>query len=85
MFVDKIVELDNNRSYVVLDKTLLNDKNYYYALRLDDDNNPTDNYLFFEEEKDEGEYYLNPINDENLRNLLTIAFTINFMNMAYDM
>ena len=85
MFVDKVVELDDDRSYVVLDKTVLDNKTYYYAVRLDDLNNPTNNYLFFEEMKEDGEYYLDPINNEEMKNLLTITFTINFLNMAYDM
>jgi len=85
MFVDKIVDLDDDRSYLILDKTVLNDKNYYYALRLDSNGKPTDKYLFFEELNEDGDYYLDPIREENMKNLLTISFTISFMNMAYDM
>ena len=38
--VDKIVELEDNRSYVILDKTELDNKVYYYGLRLDDKEEP---------------------------------------------
>ena len=44
--VDKIVELENNKSYVILEETLLDNQKYYFGLRLNDNEEPTNNYLF---------------------------------------
>ena len=71
--VDKIVELENNKSYVLLDESILNDSKYYFALRLNEKEEPTNNYLFFEELK-----------DDELKKLLLTSFTINFLDKVYD-
>ena len=82
--VDQIVELENNRSYVILDKTVIEDKVYYYALRLNAEDEPTNNYLFFEETKDGNDIYLQPIEDEKTKGLLLTMFTVNYLEYAYD-
>ena len=82
--VDKIVELENNRSYVILDETLLNDSKYYFGLRLNEKEEPTNNYLFFEESIDNNDTYLTPIEDNNIKNVLLTLFTIDFLEKVYD-
>lgn len=82
--VDKIVELENNKSYVILDETNLNDIKYYFGLRLDQNEVPTNNYLFFEEILDNDNVYLTPIEDDDMKGLLLTAFTVNFLDKVYD-
>lgn len=82
--VDKIVELENNKSYVLLDESILNDSKYYFALRLNEKEEPTNNYLFFEELKDDDNIFLSPILDDELKKLLLTSFTINFLDKVYD-
>lgn len=82
--VDKIVELENNKSYAILDETLIDNNKYYFGLRINDKDEPTNNYLFFQEEKDNNDIYLTPINDNNMKGLLLTAFTVNFLDKAYD-
>lgn len=82
--VDKIVELENNRSYVILDETLLNNSKYYFGLRLNDKEEPTNNYLFFEESIENNDTYLTPIEDNNIKSVLLTSFTINFLEKVYD-
>ena len=82
--VDSIVELENNNKYVLLDNKELNNVNYYYGLRLEEKEEPTNNYLFFEETKDGNDTYLAPVEDENLKGLLLTAFTINYLDKVYD-
>ena len=50
--VDKIVELENNKNYAILDETIIDNNKYYFGLRLNDKDEPTNNYLFFSEYKD---------------------------------
>ena len=82
--VDKIVELENNKSYVILDETILNNIKYYFGLRLDEKEEPTNNYLFFEESIDNENTYLLPIEDEDMKGLLLTSFTVNFLDKVYD-
>lgn len=82
--VDKIVELENKKSYVILDETLLNNEKHYFGLRLNEKEEPTNNYLFFKEFKDNIDTYLIPIEDESMKKLLTTAFTVNFLDKVYD-
>lgn len=83
--VDKIVELENGRNYVILDRSILDNRVFYFGLRLEKNDEPTNNYLFFEEMKANDEVYLSPIVDENLRGLLLTSFTVNYLDKAYDM
>ena len=82
--VDKIVELENDKSYVILDETLLNEVRYYFGLRLDKNEEPTNNYLFFEESKEGNETFLTPIEDDDMKGLLLNAFTVNFLDKVFD-
>ena len=82
--VDQIVELENNNSYVLLDETLLNGVKYYFGLRLDKNEEPTNNYLFFEETKEGNDTFLAPVEDINEKKLLTTAFTVNYLDKIYD-
>ena len=82
--VDKIVELENNKSYVLLDETLLNNTKYYFGLRVNEKEEPTNIYLFFEESKEGNDTFLTPITDEDMKGLLLTAFTVNFLDKVYD-
>jgi len=82
--VDKIVELENNKNYAILDETIIGNNKYYFGLRLNDKDEPTNNYLFFSEDKDKNDIYLTPVNDENVKSMLLTAFTVNFLDKAYD-
>lgn len=82
--VDKIVELENNKSYAILDETILDNNKYYFGLRLTDKDELTNNYLFFEEYKENNGTFLTPISDKNMKGLLLTAFTVNFLDKVYD-
>ena len=57
---------------------------YYFGLRLNENEEPTNNYLFFEEFKEGINTFLAPIDDENMKGLLLTAFTVNFLDKVYD-
>ncbi len=82
--LDKIIELENNKSYVILDETLLDNMKYYFGLRLDANEEPTNNYLFFEEFKEGVNTFLTPIEEDDMKGLLLTAFTVNFLDKVYD-
>lgn len=82
--VDKIVELENGKSYAILDETVLDNNKYYFGLRLADNDELTNNYLFFQEYKENNDLFLTPIGDKNMKGLLLTAFTVNFLDKVYD-
>ena len=82
--VDKVVELENEKKYLILDVKSIDSINYYYGLRLDKNEVPTNNYLFFREVIEDKDVYLLPIEDENLRSILLTTFTINYLDKVYD-
>ena len=82
--VDNIVELENSKKYVLLDNKELDGTNYYFGLRLDEKENPTNNYLFFEETKDGEDTYLAPVEEEDMKGLLLTTFTVNYIDKVYD-
>lgn len=82
--VDKIVELENNNSYVILEESILNNVKYYLGLRLNEKEEPTNNYLFFEEYKEGNDVFLTAIEDDDLKKILLTSFTTNFLEKVYD-
>lgn len=82
--VDKIVELEDNSKYLLLDEKKLDNTNYYYGLKLDEKEEPTDKYLFFEEIKDNNDVYLLPVDNEQMKGLLLTTFAINYLDRAIE-
>lgn len=82
--VDMIVELENDNKYLILDETILKNVKYYYGLRLDLNEEPTNNYLFFEESKVFDDVFLLPIENNEIKELLLTNFTVNFLDKVYD-
>ncbi len=80
MLVDKIITLNNQRKYLILDETTIENKRYYLGLRIENDE-PTNNYLYFEEKDNNN---LKPIIDEEIKEILLTAFTINYIDKVYD-
>ena len=78
--VDKIITLNNQKKYLILDETIIDNKKYYLSLRLENDE-PTNNYLYFEEIDNDN---LKPIIDEKMKDILLTSFTINYVDKVYD-
>jgi len=72
-----IVELSNNKKYIISDSTLENNKIYYLALELDKLENPTDESIFFEHGSNNT---LIPIKNENDIDFLKTIFVNKFLN-----
>lgn len=78
--VDKIITFSNQKKYLILDETIIDDKKYYLSMRIENDE-PTNKYLYFEEiDKDN----LKPVIDENMKDILLTSFTINYIDKVYD-
>ena len=82
--VDQIVKFKNDEEYLILDETVLDNKTYYLGIKIEENNEPTSIYLFFEKVEKEGKVILNPVWDESMKGLLLTSFTVNFVNMTYE-
>lgn len=84
MMVDKIVELENGKKYVLLDGKEIENIYYYFGLRLDENEEPTNNYLFFEETKIGEDTYLALVEDDDIKGILLTTFTVNYLDRVYE-
>ena len=82
--VDKIVKFKNDEEYLILEKTVLDNRTYYLGIKVLENDEPTSVYLFFEEIKKGDKVILNPIWDEEIKGLLLTSFTTDFLNMVYE-
>ena len=75
---DTIITLEDNEKYVLLDKVELENANYFLALQLTEDEQPTRHYEIFEEEIEDGESYMDIVEDQTLKETLMVNFTLNY-------
>ena len=73
-----IIELSNNKKYIITDSTVENNKIYYLALEVEyNTETPTDESIFFEQGSDNT---LTPIKDEGDIEFLKTIFVNKFLN-----
>lgn len=58
MNVNDIIVLENNKSYLLLLDTVIKADKYYLAVELDNNENPTNNYVVVKEEKEGNDIYM---------------------------
>lgn len=79
---DTLITLDDNTEYALLDETILDNKKYFFAIKVDNiTKEPTDEYEIFIEEKDNNDIYMDIITNETLKESLMVEFTNNYMNI----
>lgn len=83
MNVDTIITLSNNSKYLLLDKTSIEDKNYFYAIGVKDDlETVTREYIFIEEIKRDGKTFIKKVEDKETKEFLLTVFTNNYIDYA---
>ena len=73
---DTIITLEDNEKFLLLDKVELENANYFLALKLTDDEQPTKQYEIFEEEIEDGDSYMSIVEDKNIKEALMVNFTL---------
>lgn len=58
MNVNDIIVLENNKNYLLLLDTVIKEDKYYLAVELDNNENPTNNYVVVREEKEGNDIYM---------------------------
>lgn len=72
--VGNIVTLDNGTEYLLLEELTKEDTRYIYAVRVLEDETPTDEFLIFEAIVNGDEEFLKGIDDKNLYDSLIEDF-----------
>ena len=79
MEINTIITLEDKTKYVLLDKITKDKKKYFFAIKLDGNENPTTEYEIFELEKSSKDTYMNIVED-GIRESIFIEFTNNYIN-----
>lgn len=83
---DTIITLEDETSYALLDETIMDDKKYFFAVKLDNKTqNPTTEYEVFEEETEGEDVYMNALEESDFKQAILIDFTNNYMHMVEDL
>lgn len=84
MEINTIITLEDETKYVLLDKLIKNKKRYFFAIKLDEQDNPTTEYELFELEKSNKDTFMNIVEDIELRENIFLEFTNNYINTKED-
>ncbi|MDD2409522.1 MAG: hypothetical protein PHD03_02240 [Bacilli bacterium] len=80
MKLDTIVELEGNKKYYILDETIQNDKKYFLATKLDENEEMTDESIIFEENKVGEDFFLKEVTEESTAKYILSVFTTTLIN-----
>ena len=62
--INQIMTLEDNVKYMILKQVIYNNENYFMASKLDENNDPTEEFSIFYETKENGEIYVEVETDE---------------------
>lgn len=82
MEIDTIITLDDNSVYALLDETIIDERKYFFAVKLDNKNNPTTEYEIFESVIEDGETYMELVSDNEFKESILVDFTNNYIKMV---
>lgn len=75
MTVDSVITLDNDVNCLLLEKVTHENENYFLSVVLNEDEEPSDEYVFFKEIIEDNENYVEAVADANLQAELIKLFT----------
>ena len=75
MTVDSVITLDNDVNCLFLEKVTHENENYFLSVVLNEDEEPSDEYVIFKEIIEDNENYVEAVADANLQAELIKLFT----------
>ena len=75
MTVDSVITLDNDVNCLLLEKVTHENENYFLSVVLNEDEEPSDEYVIFKEIIEDNENYVEAVADANLQTELIKLFT----------
>ena len=79
-YLKKAITLDNNEKWFICDETIQNGDTYYLAVKLDDNNEVSDESKIFKAVKKDNKVFFDDKIDENIYKYLTAIFITDFNN-----
>lgn len=77
MTVDSVITLENDVNCLLLEKVSYENENYFLAVVLTLDEEPSNNYVIFKEIIEDGENFVEKVEDVKLLKTLLGLFTVN--------
>ncbi len=74
MQIDDIIELENNKNYLLLLESILDNSKYFLAVGLDEHDEPTKEYVVLKEIIENDETFVSQINNPIILNQLIADF-----------
>lgn len=85
MKVDSVITLENNVNCLLLDKAVYENNNYFLAVVLDENEEPTDDNVVLKEIVEDGEFYVEREGNEEILGELIKMFTKSFNKFVANM
>lgn len=82
--LDSIITLENGCDYAILDQTEVENRKFYYGVKVDSNENSLDEYEVFEEHIDGDDTYLDILKDGDLKKAIIIDFTNNYLESVAE-
>lgn len=82
---DTIITLDDNTIYALLDETEVDNIKYFFAVKLDNKNNPTNEFEIFNSVEEDGETYMDTIDDDDFKQAILVDFTNKYIKEVESM
>lgn len=80
----QIITLEDNEKYLLLLDTVQEEHKFFYANKLSDDEKTTNIYEIFEETQEDGNTYMELVEDEEIKKFLINVFTIDMVDLVTD-
>ncbi len=77
---EDIITIDENEEYMILDTLELNNSKYLYCVLVDKDDMPTKEYRYLKGIKENEEYYVEEIVDEDILSKVIAAFAARYLS-----
>lgn len=75
MSANSVITLDNDRNCLLLEKVEFENENYFMSVYLNEDEEPTDEYIVFKEVLEDNEKYVEEVVDARILSNLLELFT----------
>lgn len=80
MEIGKVITLDDNKDYLLLEKVELDHKEYLYMVEVDENDMPTANYHYLELIHELDGDYTEEVEDKKIIEAITSLLTIKYLN-----
>ena len=81
MNIEDVISFDE-KEFVILDIVLYNKEKYLYCVQIDENEEPNGEYAYFKGIEENGEYFVEEVEDKNILNLIVSMFTANLVDLV---